>query len=198
MKVPVLRLSAGQVLRALGLGQEPDTRTRNEVRYLRQLGVPHQEAKVGQGRGNRLTYGYEDLIEIGVAIFAMRRGMKPKDAATVLIKQRKTFRTLFRDALEQQPERALEAEWIKSRGRSVGILAEEMFLRLHDRYSAKPGSYQLIEPDRGADLADFLGMREVLPDGGARVLVPLTRIALELTYWALQAPQVPPGRRARA
>jgi hypothetical protein len=46
---------------------------RNDIRYLRQLGVPHSEEAVGAGRGNRIFYGFEELIECGVALYAIRR-----------------------------------------------------------------------------------------------------------------------------
>ena len=194
MKIPPVRLSSGQLLWALSRGREPDDRLRNEVRYLRRLGVPHREDKVGQGRGNRLVYGYEDLVELGVAIHAMRHGAKAADAAKFLIGERAPLRKLFRDALAKFNDDALKDPWVKSRGKRIPLLEHDISLRLHDRYSSKPGTYELIPPSGAAGFADMLGMREVFADGQDRLLVPLTRIAIELLAWALEAPEIRPGR----
>jgi hypothetical protein len=44
------------------------------------------------------------------------------------------------------PEAAFAAEWVKSRGAMVPLI-EETFLRLHDRYSERPGSFELVAGD---------------------------------------------------
>ena len=194
MKIPPLRLSSGQLLWVLNRGGGPDKRLRNEVRYLRRLGVPHREDKVGQGRGNRLFYAYEDLIELGVAIHAMRHGAKAADAAKFLRGERTMLRKLFVDALADFNEDALKDPWVRSRGKTIPLLAHDITLRLHDRYSAKPGTYELIAPGGTTEFANMLGMREVFADGEDRLLVPLTRIAIELLAWALEAPEIRPGR----
>ena len=192
--IPGLRLSLGQLLWALNRGQRAEGRLRNEVRYLRQLGVPHAEQTVAQGRGNRIYYTFEDLVEVGVALHAIRRGMKPKDAATLLIAERKDFRKFFRDTWLQLPETALSQDWVKSRGRIATMLADEVFLRLHDRYSSKQGTYELVAPDKAVPLSDAFGLAEVFSDNEARVLVPLTKLVVELVAWAREAPEVRPGR----
>ena len=194
MKIPPLRLSSGQLLWVLNRGGGPDKRLRNEVRYLRRLGVPHREDKVGQGRGNRLFYGYEELIELGVAIHAMRHGAKAADAAKFLEGERAMLRKLFRDALAEIPDAALKDPWVKSRGRTIPFLAHDISLRLHDRYSSKPGTYEVIPPGGTAEFANMLSTREVFADGEDRLLVPLTRIAIELLAWALEVPDIRPGR----
>lgn len=197
MDIPALQLSSGQLLWALNRGRPPSPRLRNELRYLRQLGVPHAEDAVGEGRGNRLRYGYEELIEVGVAMDAIRRGMKPREAAQLLIRERPTFRTLFRQALEEQPEAALTSDWVKSRGKFIPMLSQDLQLRLHDRYTATPGTFQIIKADGDTAPADLFGMSEVFADGEQRVLIPLTRLALELLAWALEVPAIRPGRAAR-
>lgn len=192
--VPGLRLSLGQLARALNRGQPADARLRNEVRYLRQLGVPHAERAVGKGRGNPIYYSFEDLIEVGVALNAIRRGMKRQDAATVLIRERRDFRKLFRNAWLSQPTGAESADWVKSPDRIASNLSNELFLRLHDRYSSKPGTYEVIAPGKATTFSDTFGMREVFPDNDSRVLVPLTKLVLELVVWAREAPAVRAGR----
>jgi hypothetical protein len=106
---PLLNLSHGQVLWTLSRGAVPDSRLVDQVRYLRLLGVPFRKAELGKGRGNRLIYRYEHLIELGVGIWALERGMKPQDVAKFLISQRKFLRQLYLKAFLGQPEQAIES-----------------------------------------------------------------------------------------
>jgi hypothetical protein len=55
------------------------------LRYLRQLGVPFSKAELGAGSGNRIRYGFDHLIELGVAVFGLERGMRPREVARILI-----------------------------------------------------------------------------------------------------------------
>lgn len=192
--VPELSLSHGQVLWALGRGRQPEPTMVDEVRYLRELGVPFRAAELGRGRGNRLRYRYEHLIELGVALFALRRGMRPREIATLLVGNRKRLREIYRKAWSEQPEAAVASEWVKSRGRIVPVLANEIVLRLHDRYSSAPGTIELLgEKDQIGDLSQLVAPVETYPGEGARTLLPLTRLALELVAWAQEAPELKPG-----
>src|SRR5258707_410399 len=116
---PSINLSHGQVLWTLSRGILPDSRLVDQVRYLRLLGVPFRKAELGKGRGNRLLYRYEHLIELGVGVWALERGMKPQEVAKSLIGQRKFLRQLYVRTFLEQPEQAIEAKWVKSRGRVV-------------------------------------------------------------------------------
>jgi hypothetical protein len=193
-RVPRFRLSLGQLVWALNRGRPASARLRNEVRYLRQLGVPHAEDAVGEGRGNRIFYGFDELIECGVALYAIHRGMKIADAAGLLIKERATFCRLYRDAFLKQSEAALSADWVKSRGRISTFIDEECFLRVHNRYSERPGSYEVVTPANSVQGAEFFSMVEKFADDDSRVLVPLKKLVLELVAWAKDAPEIRPGR----
>jgi len=191
--VPDLSLSHGQVLWALARGRHPEPTMADQVRYLRQLGVPFRPAELGRGRGNRLRYRYAHLIELGVALFALRRGLKPREIATLLVGKRKRLREIYRKAWCDQPEAAVASEWAKSRGRIVPVLANELFLRLHDRYSAAPGTIELLGQDQIRDLSQLVALVEIYPGEEARTLLPLTRLALELVAWAQEAPELRTG-----
>jgi hypothetical protein len=190
---PLLNLSHGQVLWALSRGTSPDPRLVDQVRYFRLLGVPFRKAELGRGRGNRLLYRYEHLIELGVGVWALERGMKPQDVSKFLIEQRKFLRQLYVKAFLEQPELAIEAKWVKSRGRIVPLLGDEIFLRIHDRYSAAPGKIELLQQDEISELSDFLVLAEKYPGEKTRTLLPLTRLVLELVAWAREAPETRPG-----
>lgn len=191
--IPALRLTHGQVLWALSRGRPPARRLIDQVRYLRLLGIPFRPGELGTGRGNRVRYGYEHLIELGVGIWALERGVKPREIAKMLVGHRKLCRDLYRRALIDQPEQAFEAEWVKSRGRIVPVLQQEIFLRLHDRYSEAPGRIEMLDQHEIKSLSDFFLLAEQYPGAQTRTLLPVTRLVLELVAWAREAPELKPG-----
>jgi hypothetical protein len=167
----------------------------DELRYLRQLGVPFTEAELGGGRGNRITYGYDHLIETGVAHFGMQRGMRPREIATYLVEHRNRLHLTYRKALREQPEGATEAEWVKSRGRLIPLLEDEIFLRLPDRQSETPGKFEVLEQHELQSILQIGMLAERFPGEETRTLVPLTRLVLQLVAWAKEAPEIRPGRK---
>src|SRR5579871_2990055 len=78
-------LSQGQLIWVLNHGEFPPEakfqQLAAEIRYLRALGVPFEEAKRGLGRGNRLEYDFDEFVELCIAIAALRRGLRPKEVA---------------------------------------------------------------------------------------------------------------------
>jgi hypothetical protein len=188
-----LRLTHGQVAWALARGEPPSAQLIDQLRYLRQLGVPFSKAEPGSGSGNRLPYGFDHLIELGVAVFGLERGMRPREIARILVDHRAELRRCYRDTLAALPESAFEAEWVKSRG-AVPIM-NEMFLRLHDRYCEQPGSFDLVPGDSLAAFLQVATITERYPGGEVRTLLPLTRLVIELVAWAREAPEIRPGRK---
>ena len=191
--LPKFKLTHGQVARALSQGRPPEQKLLDQMRYLRHLGIPFTASELGMGRGNRARYGFDDLIEVGVGVAALRRGMTPKDIAGLLVKKRRELRRLYREAYLAQPDGALEAEWVKSRGKATPLLANERFLRLHDQYSEFPGRIEPIGQDEVSDPLQLFSLVERYPGEKLRTLLPLTRLVLELVAWALEAPETRPG-----
>ena len=105
--IPLLALTQGQVAWTLSLGQPPSEQTIDQLRYLRQIGVPFSDAEQGGGRGYHLHYGYVHLVECALALFAIRRGRVPREAAKYLISGRKGLRPLYRQAFRTLPDKAL-------------------------------------------------------------------------------------------
>jgi len=68
-----LSLTHGQVAWALARGQPPTALLLDQLRYLRQLGVPFSKSELGGGRGNRIHYGFDHLIELGGAVWSAAR-----------------------------------------------------------------------------------------------------------------------------
>src|SRR5258708_28059169 len=119
--IPVFQLTQGQVAWTLSLGQAPSKQTVDQLRYLRHLGVPFPKVSLGEGRGHHVRYGYDQLIECGVALYAIRRGMVPREVASYLTSARRKFRRYYREAFLEQPDAALTAPWVKTRGNTGAI-----------------------------------------------------------------------------
>ena len=194
MDIPKLSLSLGQVAWSLNFGQPPQRHLLDKLNYLRQLGIPFSQEKRA-GRGNRVIYGYDDLIECGVALYALNNGMKPADLQKILADQRSHMRKLYRQALREQPEAALSSKWVKSRGQEIPILAKEIFLRLHDRYSDTPWRIDEIGMDDMAKegIQSPFDLVERYINHPSRRIVSLTRLVLQWTAWALEAPEFRTG-----
>ena len=190
-----LHLTHGQVAWTLARGLPPSRELLDQLRYLRQLGVPFAKDELGGGRGHRIWYGFDQLIELGVAVFGLRRGMAPREMAGMLVNHRAEFRRCFRDVVVELPAGAFEADWVKSRGAIVPLMRQEMFMRLHDRRSEKPGNFDLIAGDGFAAILQIGMVTEKYPGEEARTLLPLTRLVLELVAWAREAPEIKPGRK---
>jgi len=189
-----LSLTHGQVAWVLARGQPPSQLLLDQLRYLRQLGVPFSREECGSGRGNRIRYGLDHLIELGVALFGLERGMKPREIAGLLVDHRAEFRRCYRDALAAMAPFAFQAEWVKSRGAVVAIMGEEVFLRLRDRHSEEVATLELVPPDAFATMLQQL-QTLTYPGGEIRTLLPLTRLVIELVAWAREAPEIKPGRK---
>lgn len=193
--VPTLHLSHGQVAWAICDGQPADAKTLDQLRYLRQLGVPFAASKLGVGRGNRLTYHYDELIESGVAIWALRRGVRPRQVADFLIAQRTTLRKIYRQTLRDQADGAIGAPWVRSRGKVIPTLDADNFVALY-KESNRPGT--TIETMTLTEAVEFnAALGDMVARNGHDVqpLVPLGRLVIQLVTWALEAPDIKAGPR---
>ena len=199
--VPRLSLTHGQLAWVLALGQFlPPPRWRHlmaQLRYLRQLGIPFREAQRGKGRGHRIRYSYDELMEVAVGLYALRQEVRPHVIAKILLRNRARLRQVYREALAERPATALEQPWLPSRGTIVALPEEARFLYVHNRYSNTPGQYELVVPPPATDLSQSVEMPEEFVDGTTETWIPLTSLVWEMTYWAQRAPGITPGRRAR-
>jgi hypothetical protein len=191
--LPHFSLTHGQVLWALSLGAAPDKVTMERLEYMRRLGVPFPRSELGTGRGNPVRYGYDQLIETGVALFGLRRGMRPRDAAEFLVSNREDLRRLYREAYLELPDGALEEDWVKSRGRTVPVHANGKFVRMHERFRELPLERRVLTPQEVAELRDVGVLAEIYPGEETHRLLPLSRLVLEWVAWAQEAPTITPG-----
>ena len=77
--------------------------------------MPFSKSELGGGRGHRIRYRFDHLIELGVALFGLQRGLAPREMAGILVDHRAELRRCNRDIVAL-PAAAFEAEWVKSRG----------------------------------------------------------------------------------
>ena len=194
MDIPNFSLSFGQVAWSLSFGEQPKQFLIDKLNYLRQLGIPFLREKKPLGSGNRVEYNYYDLVECGVAMYALKNGMKPADLVKVLAGDRENMHRIYEQALAEQPDACLTAEWVKSKGRIGVVLEHDISLRLHDRYSDTPLKVEPIGLN-DAKNQDISGMFDLVEHYGSSQerLVPLTKLAIQWVYWAQQAPVFKPG-----
>lgn len=102
-----LNLSKGQVIKALWPGwvNFPDDPTQDfisRIDYLRKNGVPFPLDEKSPGSGSRLVYGFDELVELALAVELMFSGMKPKETAWLFNHHRKQFRVMMKKAYEER------------------------------------------------------------------------------------------------
>lgn len=193
--VPDLSLTQGQVLWALGHGREPDKVLKDQVRYLRLLGIPGAVSQNAAGPGKRIRYDFFDLVELGLGVTALRHRFKPKDISAVLHDDRERMRQAIEMAWHDLPEDALGQPWVRSRGAQVPVALEDFFVRLHERRSEKWGKLDLVGFDQASLGLDIFTPIEIFEDGEIRVLIPMKALMLPWVAWALEAPAIRTGPR---
>jgi len=186
---PHLALSHGQVLWCLAGGKEPSPPLPDQVRYLRQRGIPFQESELGQGRGVRMKYGFYHFIELGIAHEGLKRRIQPR-FLTMLVDDRARYRHTYREAYL---ELAKHPNLFEGNPRSRSLFADDFFIRLHDRYSDTPGEITVVmQPEAGSGrrVGDLV---ESYEGEGDRDVIALKSLMLRLLGLARIAPVTRPG-----
>lgn len=191
--LPELSLTLGQVLWALNHGREPDKLMKDQVRYLRLLGIPEASTQASPGPGNRIRYDFFDLVELGLALAGLERRFKPGDIAAVLHDDRKRMRNAISAAWSAIANTELDEPWVKSRGRVPSGFAEDLLLRLHDRRNEKWGKLDFLGPEDPEWTGMPLVLIERFEDGTTAELIPLKATMLPWVAWALEAPAIRTG-----
>ncbi len=191
--LPNLSLTQGQLLWALEHGQEPGKLLKDQVRYLRQLGVPKNSANQVPGSGNRIRYDFHDLVELGLGVTALKHRFKPKDISAVLVDGRESMRQAIEIAWRDMSEEETGANWIKSRGAIRPLRVDDFYLRLHERRTEKWGRVDIIGLEQVKPGLEVFTPVEIFEDGEVKVLFPLQTLMLPWVAWALEAPPIRTG-----
>ncbi len=186
-----LKLSFGQVAWAISLGREPDPRTLDNLRYLRQLHVPFTEAE-RKGSGNRMVYRFEHLVECGLAYQGQLRRLKPLDIAKAISSQRKWLRSLAMsifDELDPAEFHRVNTAWRKP----TYPAKQERYVRFNDRHAQHPWTIEelTIDKDPRKELRTIF---DVTREDSVTDLIPFKNCIVVWVGWALVAPETRPGR----
>jgi len=196
-QLPVLHLTHGQLLWAIRYGRDPNQQLKDQVRYLRTLGIPAAAKEQARGPGSRIEYDYFDLMEIGLAVTGLDLQSRPQDIAAVLVGQREGMHNVYRSAWTETPAAALHADWVKTRGRQTALVQDELYLRLHNRRSEKWGQIDLVSAEEASDKLPIFEPIERFAEGPPERLIPIKRLMTQWVVWAFEAPPTKPGPAPR-
>ena len=137
--IPRLALTHGQtiwLMGDIGLRQGVSLSTFNYyVKSLRRLGIPFEKGK-GQTEGRRhVTYDFEELMELTLALLLRVYGWLPDDVAAGLRDFREDLRPIYRLAYRDSLSRIHPSARL-SAANGDHILVEGLFLDLNIRYAA--------------------------------------------------------------
>jgi hypothetical protein len=197
--IPQLALSHGQViwlLTELGLRRSVSKSTFNHyVKSLRRLDIPFGRRKGGSQRGPKVTYNFEDLMELTIALLLRVYGTLPDVVTDGLRSFRAVLRPIYRQAYRDSQKRIYPAARVSTPD-GERLTVQGLFLDLNIRYSA--GQAIQFGPPRA--LSPFEAMSVFAhSEIAARSYLPLniTAVAEMIAERTRQTPTIPRGLYAR-
>ena len=95
-----ISLSHGQarwVMRHFNMSvSETDASFDSLLKSLRLAGIPFAPAETGRGTGHNVTYRFEHLMELALALAFRTQGILARDLVMLIAQNRDTLRTFFR------------------------------------------------------------------------------------------------------
>jgi hypothetical protein len=197
--IPRLALTHGQtiwLMSELGLHEGVSASTFNYyIKSLRKLGVPFDKGK-GQSEGHRhVTYDFEELMELTVALLLRVYGSLPDSVVTGLRRFRKDLRPIYRQAYLDLLHRTHPPVRISGlHGERLNV--EGLFLDLNIHYSA--GQMISFGPPRAVSPFEALRVY-VSSQNPARSYLPLnvTAVAEMIVGRSRTLPSIRRGRGPR-
>ena len=197
--IPQLALTHGQViwlLTELGLRQGVSKSTFNHyVKSLRRLGIPFARRKDTSERGPGVTYNFEDLMELTVALLLRVYGTLPDVVTDGLRSFRADLRPIYRQAYRDTQKRIYPAARVSTPD-GDRLMVHGLFLDLNIRYSAKHaiqfGPPKALSPFEALSVfarSEIAG-RSYLP-------LNITAVAQMIAERTRQTPTIPRGFYAR-
>ena len=197
--VPKLALTHGQVmwlLTELGLRGGVSQSTFNHyVKSLRRLGIPFARRKDTSERGPGVTYNFEDLMELTLALLLRVYGTLPDVVTDGLRSFRADLRPIYRQAYRDSQKRIYPAARVSTPD-GERLTVQGLFLDLNIRYSAK----QAIRIGPPKALSPFEALRVFAhSEIAGRSYLPLniTAVAEMIAERTRQTPTIPRGLYAR-
>jgi hypothetical protein len=162
------------------------------LKSLRRDGVPFAKEEQGVGTGHTLTYRYEHLMELAVALALRAQAILPRDVVALLAERRAVLRRLYRRAYAER-ETGLGAQKVVKLPDQTSLPIAGVYLELRLEYT-KSGALVSIEPeliDPLKALKRFMMQhRKVYP----RPPLPISNIAADVVELATAAPEIRRGR----
>jgi hypothetical protein len=197
--IPRLALSHGQViwlLTELGLRRGVSKSTFNHyVKSLRRLGIPFGRRKGESQRGPSVTYNFEDLMELTVALLLRVYGTLPDVVTNGLRRFRGDLRPIYRQAYLDSLKKVYPAARVSTLS-GERLTVQGLFLDLNIRYSAG----QAIQFGPPQALSPFEAMSVFAQSEiAARSYLPLniSAVAQMIAEQTRLAPTIPRGVYAR-
>jgi hypothetical protein len=197
--IPRLALSHGQViwlLTELGLRGGVSKSTFNHyVKSLRRLGIPFGRRKGESQRGPSVTYNFEDLMELTVALLLRVYGTLPDVVTNGLRSFRSDLRPIYRQAYLDSLKSIYPPARVSS-PQGQRLTVQGLFLDLNIRYSA--GQVTQFGPPKA--LSPFEAIRVFAQSEiAARSYLPLNiaAVAEMITERTRVTPTIPRGLYAR-
>jgi hypothetical protein len=196
--VPAIALSHGQalwVLASMGFrtGDTPTAFT-SYIMGLRRAGLPFGPNELGGGAGHNVTYRFEHMMELAVALALRAQAILPRDIVSLLAERRDQLRQFYRQAWAER-ETGLGAPEKIHPGNQPAFRLSGIYLDLRLMY-ADTGFLgypppQALGPGKAV-------VRQFTANIGQHVrgLLPLTELAEEIVKLAPGAPEIRRGRRA--
>ncbi|WP_158886333.1 hypothetical protein [Rhodanobacter sp. L36] len=189
--VPRFALTRGQVAWTVCRGQTPEQSVLDQLRYLKQIGIPFAGGAQEKGRGNRVTYSFYDLMDVAVAFEALRRNV-PARLLKHLVERRTVIRKAYRDCFKGIPEVAYaDRRALKARHQTT-LYQHDFYISFEGRFSSRPGDTQIVDPNHLSSeaLEDLL---DQLMNGSNTTTIALTPLMIPMVVYAEKAPYTPTG-----
>jgi|SRR5215472_11373913 len=196
--LPVIALSHGQTLWVLSqmgfrTGESP-TAFNSYVMGLRRAGLPFDEGELGQGAGHNVTYRYEHLMELTVALALRAQAILPRDIVDLLARHRGRLRQIYRRAWTER-ESGLGAPQTIDPGkekpfRLTGIYLDLKLMYVETGYLGYPAPVGL-GPGEAVVRAFTKNIGQHV-----RGLLPLSELAEQVAELAPAAPEIRRGRKS--
>lgn len=197
--IPRFALSHGQaiwLLTELGLRGGVSKSTFNHyVKSLRRLGIPFAGRQGGSERGPDVTYNFEELMELTLALLLRVYGTLPDVVTRGLLRFRNDLRPIYRQAYLDSLESLYPAARVSTRN-GEPFTARGLFLDLNILYAS--GRIMRFGPPKA--LSPFEAMSVFArSEAPARSYLPLniTTVARMIAERSRLAPAVPHGRGVR-
>ena len=165
------------------------------VKSLRRLGIPFARRKDTSERGPGVTYNFEDLMELTLALHLRVYGILPNVVTDGLLSYRANLRPIYRQAYRNSQKRIYPAARVSTPD-GKQLMVQGLFLDLNIRYSAKQaiqfGPPKALSPFEAVSVfahSEIAG-RSYLP-------LNLTAVAEMITERTRFTPTIPRGVYAR-